>query len=316
MKKTWITAILLAGALGYFLLGQPGCEIGSSCRAKFERTDTLQADLPADSEVSAATAFGSITVEGRQAGGFELEAKITVQAPTDEKAREIADKVKIKLTQDGAKLAVTVDKPSLPNNCCVAADFHIKLPQRTHVNAHTSYGSIKITDIIGPVRGETSFAGVTCENIQGPIDVDTSYGSINLDRITGEVKAKTSFGSIKVENIEGAIRVESSYGGIKGQKLTTTSLKAQTSFAGIDIDGSAAGPDLNAAIETSYGSIDFIAPPPFAGEVEMETSYGSIHTDRQITVSGNLGDNHIKGAIGSGQGKLRLETSFGSVKLK
>lgn len=60
----------------------------------------------------------------------------------------------------------------------------------------------------------------------------------------------------------------------------------------------------------------FTAPPAFAGQVRMATDYGSVRTDRPITISGEIGKKRIEGAIGQGQGHLHLETSSGSVTLR
>jgi hypothetical protein len=67
---------------------------------------------------------------------------------------------------------------------------------------------------------------------------------------------------------------------------------------------------------TSYGSIEFVAPPGFAGQVDLATSYGSIKTDLPITITGELTKKRLSGRIGEGKGRLRLETKSGSVNLR
>jgi hypothetical protein len=67
---------------------------------------------------------------------------------------------------------------------------------------------------------------------------------------------------------------------------------------------------------SSYGSLDFVAPPDFAGQVELRTSYGSIKTALPVTVTGEISKKAIKGTIGQGEGKLDLQTRSGSIHLK
>jgi DUF4097 and DUF4098 domain-containing protein YvlB len=67
---------------------------------------------------------------------------------------------------------------------------------------------------------------------------------------------------------------------------------------------------------TSYGSIEFTAPPDFAGQADLSTSYGSIRTEQPITISGPISKKKLKGTIGRGNGKLHLQTSSGSINLK
>jgi DUF4097 and DUF4098 domain-containing protein YvlB len=59
-----------------------------------------------------------------------------------------------------------------------------------------------------------------------------------------------------------------------------------------------------------------VAPPDFSGQVDMSTSYGSIRTERPITISGEVSKKKLKGTIGQGKGKLYLQTSSGSIKVK
>jgi hypothetical protein len=59
-----------------------------------------------------------------------------------------------------------------------------------------------------------------------------------------------------------------------------------------------------------------VAPPSFAGQVELKTSYGSIKTALPVTVTGEIIKKAIKGTIGQGEGKLDLQTRSGSIHLK
>ena len=69
-------------------------------------------------------------------------------------------------------------------------------------------------------------------------------------------------------------------------------------------------------VKTSYGSVDFTAPPGFAGRIHLATNYGSVRSDRPITFSGEIDKKKIDGAIGNGRGDLRLESSSGSIQLR
>ncbi len=70
------------------------------------------------------------------------------------------------------------------------------------------------------------------------------------------------------------------------------------------------------SIVTYNGGIEFTAPPGFSAQVEASTHNGSVHTDLPITVIGKVSKNEMKGTIGAGKGKLRLETHNGSIRIK
>ena len=62
--------------------------------------------------------------------------------------------------------------------------------------------------------------------------------------------------------------------------------------------------------------VDVAVPPNFAGDVAVETSFGSVKTELPITVKGDFGKTRFYGSIGQGKGKIDLKTSFGSIKIK
>ncbi|UCF43478.1 MAG: DUF4097 family beta strand repeat protein [Planctomycetota bacterium] len=280
------TASLKRASLGWslcllVLVASCGINIGSCFKAKHKRTDQLSAPIEPGSTLVAETSFGSITVRGANVATCDVTAEITVQAPTEKEAQEIAENVKITLESIGKTLTLDVEKPKLKNNRSVGVSFDITVPEQTNLECATSFGKIKLNDIDGNVKARTGFAAIDTDDIQGSVQLETSYGRVTCRRIT------------------------------------PTELLARSSFGAIDIVCSPqTKPEINADIETSFGEIDFVAPPNFSGRVELETSFGSIDTDLPLTIKGSLSEDKIKGTIGDGSGSLRLKTSFGSINLK
>ena len=119
------------------------------------------------------------------------------------------------------------------------------------------------------------------------------------------------------DGIVPAMDLSSSYGSVKAVRVTTRDLKAHSGSGSVRIECTADCPvDLIADVTTSYGSIDFTAPPAFAGRADLATSYGSVQTDRPITVSGKINKKKVVGTIGVGDGSLRLRSGSGSVELR
>jgi hypothetical protein len=189
------------------------------------------------------------------------------------------------------------------------------------VDLNTSYGSVTCFDISdGDIKLRTSSGGIRLSTASfGDCDLHTSYGSITTERIEGDsMKLHSSSGGINV--IDASVKttdVSTSYGHVTCRQITTTKLTAKSASGGIDITFSDSAPsDITADVVTSYGSIDFAAPPDFSGEVELGTGYGSVRTDLPVTVTGQVGRNRLAGTVGRGSGKLYLKTSSGSIKLK
>ncbi len=203
----------------------------------------------------------------------------------------------------------------------------------------TSSGAITAESIKGPAQLNTSYGSIICNGFAaGDIKLKSSSGTIRLTNASfGDCDAHTSYGSIDAEELKGdSIKLHSdsggigvtdasvdttdmstSYGRITCRQITTHELTARSGSGNLDVTCSeAAPPDITATLVTSYGSIDFVAPPGFAGQADLSTSYGSVKTDRPITTSGQLSKKRLQGTIGQGNGKLSLQTSSGSISLK
>ncbi len=207
------------------------------------------------------------------------------------------------------------------------------------INIKTSSGAVTAENIKGSTQLDTSYGSVTCEKFSGDdirlktssgrvklsganfkkCDVDTSYGSIETGELDGQsIKLHSGSGGIDVTNTTvQTADISTSYGHIKCRQITVNELKAKSGSGGIDIACSEATPvELIADINTSYGSIDFAAPPGFSGQIELATSYGSINTELPITVVGQVSKKNIKGSVGDGNGRLYLKTGSGSINIK
>ena len=203
----------------------------------------------------------------------------------------------------------------------------------------SSSGSLSATDLKGEAKLVTSYGAITCDTFtgtsldlktdSGKIEIsnasfrnclaNTSYGSVACDHLKGDtIKLRSSSGSLNLTAIDApSLDVSTSYGNVKAQEITTAKLLAGSGSGSINIVCTPATPtDLTAEAKSSYGSIDFTAPPGFAGQVDLRTDYGSIHTALPVTVSGEITKTKITGKIGEGKGLLRLQTGSGSITLK
>jgi len=319
MRTGLLTKVPL-GCLLCLLTAILGCCInrGGCYEARYERTDKLQAPLIPGSTLIAETSFGSIKVTGADVTDCNVIATIRVKAPTEEEAAEIGEQVKVQLVPDGNTLTVRADKPRVKKNRSISVSFNITVPRQVNLECSTSYGSINLAHIMGDIKAKTSFASIDSEDIQGQVQLETSYGGITCRDVTStSLNAKTSFSSINCENVQGPAQLQTSYGSIKCRDLVSDNIIAKSSFGGIDIIcSSSSSAEITADVVTSYGSIDFVTPPGFSGQVDLSTSYGSIKTDLPVEVTGEISKEKIQGTIGEGKGKLRLKTSFASIKIR
>jgi hypothetical protein len=240
-----------------------GCCInpGNIFKAKFKKTEHAIVPITDISELAIDAEVGSITVHGTKTSDCDITAEITVKALTKEKARSLAEEVKIETETSSNKLTIRVRKPGSLSGRNIEVDFTIKAPMQLRINASTHVGSINVS------------------NIQGPIVASTNVGSITCTQIFGELDLESNVGSIEVQYAD---------------------------------DAPAA---CNAVVTTNVGSIEFVGPAELSAELNASTNVGSIETDQPLTVVGKIGKS-VSGIIGSADGKIRLKTNVGSIKIK
>ncbi len=306
-----------------------GCcvHINGGSQAKAERQDSLSSAMEPGSRLTVRTDFGSITVNGADdTRECRVTAQVTANAPTQEEAQQILDKVRVVLEPVSGGLSLHVDKPPLGGNRSVGASFTVTAPRSTALDCQTSFGSIHVQDISAEVKAHTSFASVSADRVTGPLRLTTSYGQIRGDQIASDrLVADSSFGNIDMtfappdatSAAEKFVDVKTSHGSITCRQVAASRVTAHTSFGSIHMECLPSGPsDLQLDATTSHGSITCQAPDGFTGQVDLDTSFGEVRSERAILVKGKVGHDRLTGTIGEGNGRMRLKTEFGGVTLR
>jgi len=181
MKKRHFTKISLICLLG-LLTAITGCciNIDHWSRAKYERTDQLAANLAPGSTIVAETNVGSITVTGLDVTDCNVTATISVKAPTEQEAKDIADQIKIELEQDGKTLTVKTEKPRLKMRRSISISFDIKVTKQTALELGSDVGEIQVTNITEEIKAKTNVGKITCEEISGNIDIKANVGTVKI----------------------------------------------------------------------------------------------------------------------------------------
>jgi hypothetical protein len=276
------TAKVSLGCFLCALLLPAGCCINLGClmQARYERTVQLSAPLSPGSTFAAETHNGAITIIGGDAAECSLTATIVTRATTDEEAQELSDQVSLTLVPSGDRLTLKIDKPTHLVNKSISVSLDVNVPKQTSLDLLTHNGAVQITDITGHVEATTHNGKTTADNVSGATVLKTHNGEINCREVSGDTKLETHNGGVDV-------------------------VYSETAPAVCDV-----------SIVTHNGSIHFTSPPGFSAQVDASTHNGSVRTDLPITITGNVSKRSLKGTIGTGEGKLKLETYNGSIKIK
>jgi len=282
MKKALLKKLSLISLLFLLAFGSCCCiNIGGfDMRAKYERTVQLSSPLSPGSSFEAQTHNGSIKIAGADITDCNLTATITARAKTDEDAKELAERTKVKLQSFGDNLIAKIDKPTSLGNQSISVSLDVQVPNESDLELTTHNGSVEIRNITGRLDCETHNGKISAEQVSGTAELLTHNGSVVCREISGDTRLRTHNGSIRVYYSKAAPSV------------------------------------CDIRLITYNGGIEIETPSNFSGEFDASTHNGSIRTDLPITIVGKISKNKLTGKIGSGQGKLHLETHNGSIKVQ
>ena len=327
MKSGIFTRILLYCLL-CSLIAVAGCYIQirgySYPRARYERTVQLSRPMSAGTLFAAKSNDGWITVNGSETTDCNVTATIIARADSDEKARTIAEKTKVKLEQFGSKLTVKLEKPILMMNQSVDIQVEAMVVKSCDVELSTDDGNITIENINGDIDIKTDDGSVSLARIAGDIKVRSDDGSINVQEFNSDVNLQragwidiqTDDGSVTMSRVVGNIKVRSDDGSTRVEEVAGN-VNIQSDDGRITVVYSEdAGGVCNVSLVTDDAAIDITAPANFSADVEVITNDGSINTDLPIKLTGKLGKSGIKGTIGTGQGRLYIKTDDGSIRIR
>lgn len=183
------------------------------------------------------------------------------------------------------------------------------------LSLHTSTGDIGISGGRGDVRAESASGEIGVQNTGGDLNLSTASGDVGVQNATARrIEIEVASGSIDVQDARAdEIRLETASGAVRVRRATTPRLKASSASGDVrvDLDGEVRDVDLS----TASGTAEAAVAAGFTGEVELETSSGSVDVDFPINLSMKR-NNHVRGTIGQGgSARVSISSASGDVRL-
>ncbi len=177
----------------------------------------------------------------------------------------------------------------------ISIDYEITLPRGSNLTASTGSGDIEANDVGASVKADSGSGSVRLRGVRGPATLQTGSGDIELNQTgAGEVHAQTGSGSIRLHDINGALR-------------------AQTGSGDIEASGKIDG---DSRIGTGSGSVRLDLGPQAHLNLDASTGSGSIRTQQNLSVQGELNHHHVMGALNGGGPLLRINTGSGDIEIR
>jgi lia operon protein LiaG len=212
------------------------------------------------------------------------------------------------------------------------ADLKVRMPAGQRLSIYLAVGNVSITNVNGELLVDGHSASITATGAKGTLVLDVGSGSVKVSGAEGSLNVDTGSGPVEVSGFRGGeLSIDTGSGGVTGSELRASEIQIDTGSGDIELtavtspvlmletgSGSVGadlhGPVRELAVETGSGDISVRAPASLAAEVEIETASGGIETDFELQVTRHSRD-HVVGQIGSGTGRVAIETGSGDVRL-
>ena len=227
-------------------------------KAKYEKTGSMVVPVAEAVELCVETGVGSITITGDDVTDCNVIADITVKAETEEKARELAEKVKVEAKTSGDKLSVKVSMPEDLKKRPLEVKFNIVAPKQLKLVCSINVGNVSISDMNDQIKVSGNVGSIFCKQVAGDIDVTSNVGSVEVEYGDAapaalNIDITTNVGSIELvapPQFSARVSASTNVGSVKTDKPITVVGKV-----GKSINGTIGSGEGKVRLKTNVGSI-------------------------------------------------------------
>ncbi|SEG78192.1 DUF4097 family beta strand repeat-containing protein [Paenibacillus sp. UNC499MF] len=314
------------------LLSGINLQIGSVQGQSFDKKTEEFALTPAITKVHAVNTNGRIELAAGDVDAVRIQATVWVTAADEQEARKIADASHVEQSVQGNELTLKAVGEEYTKAWFVKnkarIDFTVTLPRAASLDylAETENGAVRASGLraLNLLSAHSSNGSVELTDIQGHVEAVTANGKINAGSISGAVKAQTVNGEVVVRETGAGVHAAASNG-----KVTLSSVKGDA-VARTD-NGSIKIKDVSGRVqaETENGSVR-LESAEMSGDWQASTGNGRITVrlpaDAGFKVQGSatalrtglpieLVEEKLSGTVGNGEHVLTIRTD-GEISLE
>lgn len=180
--------------------------------------------------------------------------------------------------------------------------------------SYTTIDALDVTGISGKdvVIADQS-ASITLENVRGNTIITSPYSTIELKNIEGSVDVETKSGKVNARGVSGNWKSRTEYSRITLVEAKSKEVFMTNKSGAIDADLLVVPSAID--IRNEYASVNVSLPRGFSGDISLDAEYGTVKTDFAIQTRNRSSSGYAVGKVGSGTGKIAIETRSGNIEL-
>lgn len=214
-----------------------------------------------------------------------------------------------------------------------AADIELQIPNGVSVRLNIAVGEIELRNVDGDIAASTAGGNMIVSDAKGTITLDTGSGAASLTNVSGLISLETGSGEVTAHNLSGdgliidsgsggvtldgcacsKVSIETGSGNLRVTDMTTRTLSLDTGSGDVVLGLRNSPQDVT--IDSGSGSVTLTLPASFSTTLDIDTGSGGITSDFPLQLTSKSRD-EMHGKIGSGAGRLKIDTGSGAVRLK
>ncbi len=213
------------------------------------------------------------------------------------------------------------------------ADIEIAVPDGRALFLALATGEVRVENVSGRLYVDVASADIVSSGGKGDFVFDTGSGDVEVVGHEGGLLCDTGSGDVQLDNVQGGeLTFDTGSGNVTGGSLRASRLIADTGSGDVRLDGLRAdrvtadtgsgdvelefdSSPADLLVDVGSGDVRIRVPDGFGATVEVDTGSGGIHTGLPIQVL-EIDDDRLRGTIGDGSGRLRIDTGSGDVRIE
>jgi hypothetical protein len=179
----------------------------------------------------------------------------------------------------------------------VRVSMTVLVPRTVRLRVATGNGAVTVENAGSEVEASTGNGRVRVAGTEGRVHVSTGNGAVEVRDAKAPVRVSTGNGDVDVTTSEGPVEVSSGNGDID---VRMTALRAREDME----------------FHTGSGSVRLTLPANYSGELDASTGNGTINSDFDLKVKGQISPRRVRATIGNGGPMLRMSTGNGRFDIR
>ena len=273
-------------------------------------------NVTADDKLEIDNQFGNVVVSTWDKNEITVDIEISARASSEERAQEIMNKIDVKDGRDGKTIWFKTkvgeinnkDKNSNSNGEHSERGFYIDyiihMPESNSLDIANSFGKTEVPAFKGLVTLTSKFGSLNTGKLANVDQIDVEFGKAYITSVNnGKVIFKFNKES-RIGKVDGTVKISSEF-----------SQNVQFNVAD-EIT------ELN--VVESYSGVRLVVNKDLSAQFDVHTSFGKFHNESDFEIAeasqdkddwGPKFDKDYSGKAGDGRAKIRIKSSFGSVRL-